>query len=365
MFVGVMSGTSMDAVDIAVVDLDGPAPRLIATSSANWPAPLLERLQRCAANHPLSATGFATLDADVGAFIGSAINTLIDRQSIAKARIRAIGCHGQTVAHAPGDSPAVTLQIGDANVIAERTGIATVSDFRRRDMAAGGQGAPLAPAFHAAMLRADSEFRAILNLGGIANITLLPATTEDRVIGLDTGPANCLMDYWISRHLGTSFDDKGAWAASGTTSQPLLRAMLADDYFAMAAPKSTGTQYFSPEWLGRNLEGFADLRPVDVQATLLALTSDSVAAAIRRHGPDADRVLVCGGGVHNVALMQRLASTLGLPVESTLDYGIDPDWMEAIAFAWLAERALSNAPGNLPDVTGARGERILGAIHPA
>lgn len=365
MFVGVMSGTSMDAVDIAVVDFNPPRPRLIAASSADWPAMLLKRLRRYAANSPLSATELATLDAEVGAFIASAISDLIDTQSIARQDIRAIGCHGQTVAHAPDEAPAVTLQIADANMIAERTGITTVSDFRRRDMAAGGQGAPLAPAFHAAMLRADDEYRVVLNLGGIANITLLPPAAKDSVIGLDTGPASCLMDHWTGQHLERPFDDQGQWAASGTVIQPLLERLLADDYFHMAPPKSTGTQYFSPTWLECILTGFEDASPVDVQATLLALTRDSVADAIRRYAPEAARVLVCGGGVHNTELMQQLSATLRLPVESTLDYGIDPDWMEAMAFAWLAERAINNQAGNLPSVTGANGMRILGAIHPA
>ncbi|MCB1802079.1 MAG: anhydro-N-acetylmuramic acid kinase [Gammaproteobacteria bacterium] len=364
MYLGVMSGTSMDAVDLAVVDFNGARPSLVTTASSAWPQGLLERLRAFAGGTRLDAHAVAVLDTEVGLHIATAINTLLHDSAIASGAIHAIGSHGQTVAHAPGEIPPTTLQLGDANVIAEATGIRTINDFRRRDVAAGGQGAPLAPAFHAATLRDADEDRVVLNLGGIANITVLPADLAAPVIGFDTGPANCLMDYWASHHLDQAYDQAGAWAAGGTVDAQLLQRLLDDPYFDLSPPKSTGTQYFSPAWLQRRLTGSA-ARPEDVQATLLALTAESVAAAVTRFAPSAVRILVCGGGVHNTALMRYLARTLNRPVESSAAYGIDPDWMEAMAFAWLAMRTCEGLAGNLPSVTAAAGERILGAIHPA
>ena len=365
MFIGVMSGTSMDAVDVACVDFAGDRPRLIAATDSAWPESLLQRVRTYADHTPLDATALAILDADVGEFLASAVNGLINETGLERATIEAIGCHGQTVAHSPDGPHAVTLQLGDANVIAERTSITTISDFRRRDMAAGGQGAPLAPAFHAATLRARHEDRVVLNLGGIANVTLLPMDSELGVLGFDTGPANCLMDAWSQRQTGKAFDDAGRWAASGQPDASLLALLSDDRYFSRPAPKSTGTQYFSSAWLDSRLALTGAIAPADVQATLLRLTHDSIVSAIRNHAANTARVLVCGGGVHNDHLMQQLGETLRVPVESTAGYGIDPDWMEAMAFAWLAQQTLAARPGNLPSVTGASGPRVLGAIHPA
>ena len=365
LFVGVMSGTSMDAVDAVVVDLTEPAPRLIAQVHCNWPPTLRERLQAFAAGSPIEANTFALLDREVGEFFASVVGEMLQAHSIDPARILAIGCHGQTVAHAPDDRFASTLQIGDANVMAENTRITTVNDFRRRDMAAGGQGAPLAPAFHAATLRDPGEDRVVLNLGGIANITLLPADRGLPVVGFDTGPANCLMDGWIRRWQGQAFDSDGQWAASSRPDSEVLAQLCADPYFAKPPPKSTGTQYFSARWLEKRLAETRQRPAAGVQSTLLALTCDTVADAIREHAPATGRVLVCGGGVHNRHLIQQLGERLDVPIESTARYGVDPEWMEAMAFAWLAKRALDGLPGNLPSVTGAIGPRILGAVHPA
>lgn len=365
MFIGVMSGTSMDAVDVACVDFANDRPVLVAARKTDWPDRLLQRVQAYADHAPLDASALASLDADIGEFLATAINRTLGEAGLDRAAMKAIGCHGQTVAHSPEGSPAVTLQLGDANVITERTGITTINDFRRRDMAAGGQGAPLAPAFHAAQLRTGGEDRVVLNLGGIANITLLPADQTQDVLGFDTGPANCLMDAWSQRHTGKAFDSAGSWAASGQPNESLLATLCEDPYFARPIPKSTGTQYFSSAWLDSKLATSGELTPTDVQATLLALTRDSIVAAIRIHAPGTARVLVCGGGVHNAFLMQQLGERLRISVESTAVYGIDPDWMEAMAFAWLARHTLAGQPGNLPSVTGACGPRILGAIHPA
>ncbi len=354
----------MDAVDTALVELGGATPRLITTASSPWPSSLRERLQDLAAGAPMDATGFALLDAEVGETLADTINSMLRAAAIDPAKVTAIGCHGQTVAHTPDTHPRTTLQLGDANVVAERTGIATVNDFRRRDMAAGGQGAPLAPAFHEAFLRDKREDRIVLNLGGIANITVLPADARRPASGFDTGPANCLMDAWSRQQLGKAYDEGGAWAASAQADPGLLRTLLDDPFFDLEPPKSTGTQHFSAGWLDAKLAKMQDLPPACVQATLMALTCQSVADALHRHASDTKRVLVCGGGVRNGVLLRSLADILGLPVESTAGFGIDPDWMEAMAFAWLAQRTLSAEPGNLPAVTGASGPRILGAIHP-
>ena len=354
----------MDAIDTALVELGGATPRLITTASSPWPSTLRERIQDLAVGRPMDATGFALLDAEVGESLADVINTMLSAAAVSPAQVTAIGCHGQTVAHTPDSRPRTTLQLGDANVVAERTGITTVSDFRRRDMAAGGQGAPLAPAFHAAFLRDKREDRVVLNLGGIANITILPADARQPASGFDTGPANCLMNAWAQQQLGKDYDEGGAWAASTQADPGLLETLLDDAFFSLEPPKSTGTQHFSAGWLDAKLAKIEGLPPACVQATLMALTCQSVADAIHRNAPNTKRVLVCGGGTRNGVLLRRLADVLRLPVESTAGLGIDPDWMEAMAFAWLAQRTLSSEPGNLPAVTGASGPRILGAIHP-
>ena len=355
----------MDAVDVALVDFSEPAPKLTATSSTAWPPALRERLQTFAAGAPIDATTFAILDVEVGSFLAVAVNQLLRANAIDSRQITAIGCHGQTVAHAPDAHPAATLQLGDANIIVEYTGITTINDFRRRDLAAGGQGAPLAPAFHEAQLRCDAEDRVVLNLGGIANITVLPMDPGQPACGFDTGPANCLMDLWARRHLGRPYDEDGAWGAAASPEPDLLADLLDDPFFERRPPKSTGTQHFSSAWLDRKLAGAESLAPPRVQSTLAALTCQTVSDAVRRFAPGTARVLVCGGGARNSALLRLLSDSLGLPVESTQHFGIDPDWMEAMAFAWLAQRTLSHQAGNLPAVTGASGPRILGAVHPA
>lgn len=355
----------MDAVDVALVEFGEGAPRLIAAGRSAWPVTLRAQLHELAAGRRLDATAFAKLDTAVGGFMADAVEDLLRRHAVSAATVSGIGCHGQTVAHAPDADPATTLQLGDANVISERTGITTVNDFRRRDLAAGGQGAPLTPAFHDAVLRNPAENRVVLNLGGIANITILRSDPGLPVSGFDTGPANCLMDAWSLRHCGTPYDAGGEWAESSPLHQRLLARLLDDPFFTAPPPKSTGTQYFSMQWLEARLAVLPKPSADEVQATLLALSCQTVGDAIFREAPDTERVLVCGGGVHNRALMSRLGELLDIPVESTATLGIDPDWMEAMAFAWLAQRTLSNAAGNMPTVTGARGPRILGAIHPA
>lgn len=363
--IGLMSGTSIDAVDAVLVDFAADTPVLVASHSRPWPAPLSARLRSVARGDAVSADDLAILDTETGLFFADVTAELIERAGQRACDIEVIGCHGQTVAHLPDALPPTTLQLGDASVIAERTGIATVNDFRHRDMAAGGQGAPLAPAFHAAVLGAPSEDRVILNLGGIANITVLPRQAGALPIGFDTGPANCLSDSWTHRHCGMPFDEGGRWAAAATPDKTLLDEMLADPYFGRPPPKSTGTQYFSSAWLDARCTATGVVDPGTVQATLPHLTVASVARAISAWGGRPARVLVCGGGVNNGHLMQLLNEALAVPVESTAAYGIPPQAMEGMAFAWLARQALHGRAGNLPSITGARGPRILGAIHPA
>jgi anhydro-N-acetylmuramic acid kinase len=281
--------------------------------------------------------------------------------------VRAIGSHGQTVRHEPdGDHP-FSVQIGDPNVIAEITGITTIADFRRRDIAAGGQGAPLVPAFHAAVLRSSDEDRVALNIGGMANITVLPRDPAQAVTGFDTGPGNVLMDAWAARHLGTPLDSEGRWAGSAPRDEALLAVLLSDEYFQRQPPKSTGREHFNMTWLEARLAQLGTApEPAQVQASLAALTALSCAAAIQRYAPRTQQVLVCGGGVHNVTLLQQLTDALpGVRVASTQTQGLDPDWVEALAFAWLAQQTLAGKPGNLPSVTGARAPVVLGGIYSA
>jgi anhydro-N-acetylmuramic acid kinase len=305
------------------------------------------------------------MDTRLGRLFAGSVRALLRSTRTPASRIRAIGSHGQTILHLPDAALPVSLQIGDPNVIARETGITTVADFRRMDIAAGGQGAPLAPAFHAAQFRISSRDRCVLNIGGIANLTILPGARSRTVRGHDTGPGNGLMDDWSRRHIGTEFDRDGRWAGRGQTATVLLRALLADPYFRRNPPKSSGREHFNLEWLDRILRRLQRRLPaVDVQATLLELTATSIADAFRRHAPRCRELLVCGGGVHNKLLMRRLHEHLaGVLVRSTDAYGLDPDCIEAVTFAWLAKRRLERRPGNLPSVTGARRPVLLGAIH--
>lgn len=356
-----MSGTSVDAIDAVLVDFDHSPPRLLQRHSQAWPHGLREVALALSESGEQELHRMALLDNAVARLFAMAANVLLRAVDMPPAAIRAIGSHGQTVRHAPNAAEPYTIQLGNPSLLAELTGITVVADFRRRDLAAGGQGAPLAPAFHAALLASDTEDRAVVNIGGIANLTLLPA--DGSVSGFDTGPGNALLDAWADRHLETPLDRDGAWAASGRVIPELLERLLSDPYFQRHPPKSTGREYFNLAWLGDVPETFA---PADVQATLTALTAGSIARELELHMPAARRLLVCGGGVHNAALMARLRDALPtVAVQPTTVLGVDPDYLEAVGFAWLARRTLASQPGNLPNVTGARGPRILGGIYPA
>jgi len=357
-----MSGTSLDGVDAVLAEI-GPADqiRIIRSHYLPYADGLREQLLALHTPQPDEIHLAAVTANDLARLYAKAISALLD--GIAPDAVRAIGCHGQTLRHRPADG--YTLQIGNAALLAELTGIAVVADFRSRDIAAGGQGAPLVPAFHAQALQHPGIHRVIANIGGIANITDLPV--DGTVRGWDTGPGNMLLDAWIKRHSGAHYDRNGAWAASGTVHPGLLQALASHPYLKLSPPKSAGREQFNLEWLDATLSSLNQtIVPVHVQATLLEFTAMSLCDAVCRECNNAQELYVCGGGAHNGALMQSINTRLSnLQVATTAALGIDPDWMEALAFAWLARQALHHAPGNLPAVTGARGKRILGAIYPA
>lgn len=364
LYIGLISGTSADGIDAALVRFEQDRPHLVHALTHPWPDTLRAQILRVAQNEArLDLDAYGRFDVAIGQEFAQATQKLLEQSGAQASSVRAVGSHGQTIRHRPAGEFPFTLQIGDPSVIAERSGIDVVADFRRADIAAGGQGAPLLPAVHAMLLANPGHTRVVLNLGGIANITVLSA--NGHVSGFDTGPANGLMDAWCLRHRGEAFDRDGAFAASGHVHEALLAQLLSDAYFALPPPKSTGREHFHLAWLDAQLSSFS-LAPTDVQATLLELTARSVVDAIAQHAGDATDVLICGGGVHNAALVQRLRAHLRpRELSSTAAHGVDPDYLEATAFAWLARQRLLGLPGNLPAVTGARGLRVLGAVYPA
>ncbi len=364
-FIGLMSGTSLDGIDAVLVDFSNNKPDLIAYHSHPFPDTIRKNILD--AVQPAwqgSLLQFGTLDQTLGKLFSDAVNQLLTLTPIDKDQIIAIGSHGHTLWHQPAGEHPFSLQLGNANRIAELTSITTVADFRGRDIAAGGQGAPLVPAFHAEYLTHPARNRIILNIGGIANITYLPSSDNqvNQVNGFDTGPGNGLIDAWIATHKHKPYDKSGQWARSGKVLQNLLEHLLDEPYFSAPHPKSTGKEYFNLHWLRNKLSGeFTPCKPKDVQATITALTAYTIAKSCNK----GDEILVCGGGVHNEYLIELLAEYLiSTPIlSSTTSVGIDPDWMEAIAFAWLAKQTLEQKTANLPAVTGAKGTRILGAIY--
>ena len=363
LYIGLMSGTSMDAVDAALVDFSSTPPKLIATQRAPLDAGLRTALLALCVPGTNEIERMMELDARLGEIFAETTLALLKKSGVSATDIQAIGSHGQTIRHQPGGAYPFSLQIGNPALIAERTGITTVADFRRADIAAGGQGAPLVPAFHNVVLRSAEHDRVIVNIGGIANITVLPKDAKQPVTGFDTGPGNVLLDAWAERHLGKRMDEDGCFAASGKLHEKLLHTLLSDKYFSLAPPKSTGREHFNIAWLDAVLKNYSSVAAQDVQATLCELTAASIAVAIQKHAPATKEVLICGGGAHNVHLMQRLRSRLSqCSVESTEKYDINPDWTEAMAFAWLAKQTLEGKPGNLPSVTGAKHATVLGTI---
>lgn len=360
LYVGLMSGTSLDGIDAVLADLGQTQPRLLARHYAPFDDALRNELLALhqPGDNELHRTQLA--GNRLARLYAAAVNALLGTANTASAKIQAIGCHGQTIRHRPEHG--YTLQIGNAALLAELTGITVVSDFRSRDIAAGGQGAPLVPAFHDKVLRHPTSHRVIINIGGISNLTDLPPGAATS--GFDCGPGNLLLDAWCMQHLGKPYDDGGAWAASGKVLPALLEKMLAEPFFTLPPPKSSGRDLFDMAWLRGKLQGGE--AEADVQATLLELTCRTIAQAVRQYCAGAKEIHLCGGGAHNLALHCRLTALLpGSSVQTTDALGVDGDYLEAVAFAWLAQQALHGKPANLPAVTGAKHPCVLGAIHPA
>lgn len=363
LYVGLMSGTSMDGIDgvLARIDAQG-RPQRLAHASAPLPQMLRDELHALNSSGPdelhraaLAAVALAHCYADL-------VTRLLDGAGVRRHEVAALGAHGQTLRHQP--SQGYTLQLNAPALLAELTGLGVVADFRSRDVAAGGQGAPLVPAFHARVFASDAP-RAVLNLGGIANVTLLTPGSDMPAAGFDTGPANMLMDLWCQQHTGKPYDEDGQWAAQGQVQAGLLRTLIDNEpWFALPAPKSTGRDLFHAAWLAQRLQGI-DARPEDVQATLRQLTVETVARALESQPQAVADMLVCGGGAYNKGLMQALAERLGCPVSATDSVGVPAQEVEALAFAWLGWAHLHQVPAGLPSVTGARGARVLGAHYPA
>lgn len=366
LYVGVMSGTSLDGIDGVLVDGDA-ALSVRAHVHHAFEAGL--RRDLLLLNEPGNDELHRAAQAAnaLAQAYGAVVAELLAKASVPARAVRAIGAHGQTVRHRPGSDPSggYTLQLLNGALLAELTGIDVVCDFRSRDLAAGGQGAPLVPAFHAACFGDPGRDLAVLNLGGIANLTLLPAGGP--VTGFDCGPGNLLLDHWCQRHLAQPYDRDGAWAAGGRVDESLLKALMADAYFDQAPPKSTGRDHFHAAWLEARLASqSAPVSARDVQATLLELSARTVCDALLRQAPGTSALVVCGGGALNGALFGRIGALLSpRAVRSSEDDGLGPDQVEAAAFAWLAKARIDHVAGNLPGVTGARGPRILGALHPA
>lgn len=370
LFIGLMSGTSLDGVDGVLVDFSGAAPRVVQHAYAPFDAPFAAEL--LALNSPganevhrgaLAANALARSYALI-------VHRLLQAASVQPAHVCAIGAHGQTIRHRPQefDGSGYTVQLNNPALLAELTGIDVVADFRSRDVAAGGQGAPLVPAFHQDVFGRLSERTCVLNIGGIANLTVLPSAQRGAasvLLGFDCGPGNALLDHWCLRHTGQPFDRDGAWSDSGSVHVPLLQQMLAEPYLAKAPPKSTGRDLFNPPWLSAQLQPHGGLPAADVQATLCALTAQTCANDVLRHAPGTRMLVVCGGGALNGALMRRLQQALPhAEVQSSAQHGLPPLQVEATAFAWLARKALRRETGSLTSVTGASGARVLGAIYP-
>ena len=361
LYIGVMSGTSLDGLDIALIEQDS-AINLIATHYTPMPDTLRAELLSLCASGPDEIARSAIAQQHWVRLAAQGIHTLLAQQNLNPQDIRAIGSHGQTIRHEP--SLGFTVQIGNPALLTELTGITVVSDFRSRDVAAGGQGAPLVPAFHEALFGERTGKRAVLNVGGFSNLSLIE--TGKPVAGFDCGPGNVLLDAWIHLQRGENFDRDGQWAGSGKVEPHLLNTLLGDPFFLTKGPKSTGREVFNLQWLQQHLGQLPAFQPQDIQATLLELTARTIVESLQMAQPHTETLLVCGGGAHNTTLMNRLAALLpSTQVSSTTKYGVDPDWVEAMAFAWLAHCCLEGIAANRPSVTGARGLRILGAIYPA
>lgn len=353
----------MDGIDAVLVSFLPNELKIHATYSLPYTDTLRQRLTRACLNQA-TPDEIGELDHELGELFSQTALGVMDEAGVSAGEVTAIGSHGQTLRHQPSGKSPFTLQIGDPNIIAERTGVTTIADFRRRDLAAGGQGAPLVPAFHQSYFSTPAEARCIINIGGIANITWLPGRPQEPALGFDTGPGNALIDAWSHNQTGRLFDDDGHWARTGEINESLLEDMLSDAYFGRPAPKSTGKERFNISWVETVVARHPDVAPADIQCTLVELTARTIAMQL----PEADqlKLFICGGGARNSFLLERLQNAApAARIETTQVLGLDPQWVEGVAFAWLAMRTLGHEPGNLPAVTGASGDRILGAIYQA
>ncbi|OGT76960.1 MAG: anhydro-N-acetylmuramic acid kinase [Gammaproteobacteria bacterium RIFCSPLOWO2_12_FULL_38_14] len=361
-YIGLMSGTSLDGVSAAIVDFSNEKPRLVETYHEAYLPDFRQRLLALTFPGENEIERLGLVDRELGEKLAEIVLKLIAKSGLTIRAIAAVGSHGQAIRHRPDAAYPFTLQIGDPNTIVSKTGLTTVADFRRADIALGGQGAPLAPAFHPLLFANPKEVRVVLNIGGIANITVLDP--ENVVKGFDTGPGNRLLDDWIEHALHQSFDKDGSFARKGRVDEALLKLLLDEPYFSQNFPKSTGRELFNFSWLQKKLKKSDRVfAPEDVQATLVAFTAKTIAAAIETVAPKTTNVIVCGGGVHNTFLLEQLSENLkSQKVKSAAHFGFDPDWVEAAAFAWLAKQTLENKPGNLPSVTGAKRPAVLGGV---
>ena len=360
-YIGLMSGTSMDGIDAALVSFEDDRVNLIATHSIIIPAEIKTNLKLLLHGENINLKLLGETDAQLGELFSVAVLELLKNTEIKAENITAIGSHGQTIYHSPSGAYPFTMQIGDPNIIAARTSITTVADFRRRDIALGGQGAPLVPAFHDYLFGREKNV-AVLNLGGIGNVTFI--SHDKPVIGFDTGPANTLLDQWCEQHTGKFYDKNGDWARNGKLIPELLVNLLNDPYFQKPFPKSTGREYFNMDWLNRKIFTFSkdEISPEDIQNTLTELTVKTISNAITL--TDTATLWLCGGGTYNDFLIEQLRASLPqLKIKSSSEIGIDPQWIESIAFAWLAKQNIEHKPGNLPSVTGAKSESILGGVY--
>ena len=363
LYLGIMSGTSADGIDAALVDFSDATPKLVATDFTPFSQALREQVISLFTPGSNEIDRMGALDNSLGHEYQLAAAKLLEIAGVDPKNIKAVGLHGQTIRHRPDSASPFTLQIGNPYGISQQLGMTVVSDLRRADMALGGQGAPLAPLFHQALFQSHRTNRVVINTGGIANISYLKA--DGSVTGFDTGPANGLMDYWIGCVKGERFDADGTWARAGTVIPQLLESWLNDPYYRKPPPKSTGKEYFTPEQLGLTGTAISNHNPTDVQRTLCELSAQTIADAIRQFCPGADEIFICGGGAANRLLTERISALSALPAETTASLGIAPDWVEAVGFAWLAKACLEGSPIATMTVTGASKPVILGAIHPA
>ena len=359
-FIGLMSGTSIDAIDAAAITIDNNKIDVIASHTHPIPDKIKDSIASLCQPGENEIMRMGQLDFELGHIFADATLELLNANNLKASEITALGSHGQTIRHVPGGEHPFTLQIGNPALICELTNITTVADFRRADMAAGGQGAPLVPAFHHAVFYNEDIRRVVLNIGGMANISIIEK--NEMISGFDTGPGNVLLNEWIQQHQKLAYDNDGEWSKSNISNDQILEKMLNDKYFTQPPPKSTGREHFNLNWVKQNLLGFDDT-PGNIQSTLCELTAKSITEAIKSHASDCEQILVCGGGIHNKDLIARLKKQCDAEIYSTEKFGLDPDYVEAAAFAWFARQTLHNIPSNAPAVTGASHSVLMGAIH--